>query len=202
MEKGVSFHSFKNYFKVLWKFLAIGIILCSLVGGILFKVSDKKYNYTAVSSLFIDRKYVVDQNGNGFFDEDSGKFWGNFMSFTEYPWEIKKIQKEFPAFDKNRLTVKYPNYSNILEISYTDSDAKTALGITSKLTNLVLENTKQYLTGKADVKVIHQADQQNLIKKSTSSLQGNIMIGFIYGTLIGFIIGSIYYLIKRKKRQI
>lgn len=201
MEKGVSFATIARFFASIWKIVLLSIILGVVLGGAIFKINGESANYKAVSSLFIVRNFSEDKNGNGFYDQDTGKFWGNFLSFTEYPWEVKKLKKQFPSYEKNNLEIKYPNFSNVLEISYIDTDKKTAIGVVNTLTNDVLENSKKYLSDKATISVINKADSSSTIKESTTSFKGNILMGLIYGAIVGFIVGSVQYIYKERKNH-
>lgn len=201
MEKGVSFATIARFFASIWKIVLLSIILGVVLGGAIFKINGESANYKAVSSLFIVRNFSEDKNGNGFYDQDTGKFWGNFLSFTEYPWEVKKLKKQFPGYEKNNLEIKYPNFSNVLEISYIDTDKKTAIGVVNTLTNDVLENSKKYLSDKATISVINKADSSSTIKESTTSFKGNILMGLIYGAIVGFIVGSVQYIYKERKNH-
>lgn len=198
MDKELSFSHIRGLIKKIWLIVFLGFLIGAVAGGAMFKLGKQKQNYTASASLFVDRKFAVDQNGNGFYDEDAGRFFGDYLSFIEYPTFIKELEEKYPGYQEQNLDKKYPNFSNVLELTYQSTDKVEAMGVVNALVEQIKKNSDELMAEKGSVTVIKEPTEENLIVSPIGSLSSRVLMGAIYGLIIGLILSFIKVLFIKK----
>ena len=198
METGVSFKMIKQFIKRIWIFVVLGMILGGVGGVVLNKVKGKNVTYQATASIFVDRNFNVDKNGNGFYDGDSNRFWANFMAFSNEPTFVHSVEKKYPDYDELILEKKFSEDSNLFQISYKATDKKEAIGIVNAFLDQVTTEADKYLSEKGKIVNTTKAAEDNLIEMKTSTLKADVMIGLIYGLIIGLIVGIVVLFLRKR----
>lgn len=198
MDTGITFDMIKDFIKKIWVIVVIGTILGGVLGVVYNQISKKNKDYQAISSVFVNRKFDTDPNGNGFYDNDINRVWANFTSFATDEVLFDKIEEKYPEVTMDDVEKNFSYGSNLFKVSYTSKNKSEAIDIVNMIINYVTENSNKYLTDKVDIANIEEATSENVIVKNRSSLTSNLIVGVIYGFLIGLII-SVVRLFLRKK---
>lgn len=199
MESGITFNMIKGFIKKIWLIVVVVTVLGAALGGILSMTKGEEIVYEANATVLVERKFDTDNNGNGLYDNDINRFWGNFMAFASDPVYLDQLEDKYPDFEDTNLEKAFFNGSNILQLKYRSSDKAEAMGIVNTTLEQIVTNSEKFLSDKAIISNETPATEDNLIEHKTSSLTTDIIIGGIYGFIIGFVLGVCRLFILKKK---
>lgn len=174
------------------------ILLITILGGIAGRVLSSNGpapTYEASSLIILEQK---NNETNGVINQssDSGRFFNTAQTLFNTPVILEPVIKEL-NLEKSvkelsaQVSVSNENSSQLLRVTVSDSNAQQATDIANSIVNVYQQEINNYLDVET-VKTLEKAqsgqETQILHNRSNANMAMGVIIGFILGSLLAYIL--------------
>ncbi|WP_413476751.1 hypothetical protein [Latilactobacillus fuchuensis] len=196
MDNGIGFQSVLTVIKKYWWV----IILTFIIGaGIGISTAKTSVSYESIAKVYVDKGFIEDKNGNGLNDNDNERFWQSINAITKTNKFKQQMLAKNDTFNAEKLSIDSNNGTNIVAIKYTGNDVKENVKIANQATAILKRNFIKLDTKNTKMTIIDKATKKTSQTIPFSNKKTNMLMGAIYGVIIGFIVSALHFILTRKK---
>lgn len=196
MDNGIGFQSVLTVIKKYWWV----IILTFIIGaGIGITTAKTSVSYESIAKVYVDKGFIEDKNGNGLNDNDNERFWQSINAITKTNKFKQQMLAKNDTFNVEKLSIDSNNGTNIVAIKYTGNDVKENVKIANQATAILKSDFIKLDTKNTKITIIDKATKKTSQMIPFSNKKTNMLMGAIYGVIIGFIVSALHFILTRKK---
>lgn len=196
MDNGIGFQSVLTVIKKYWWV----IILTFIIGaGIGISTAKTSVSYESIAKVYVDKGFIEDKNGNGLNDNDNERFWQSINAITKTNKFKQQMLAKNDTFNAEKLSVDSNNGTNIVAIKYTGNDVKENVKIANQATAVLKRDFIKLDTKNTKMTIIDKATKKTSQTIPFSNKKTNMLMGAIYGVIVGFIVSALHFILTRKK---
>lgn len=196
MDNGIGFQSVLTVIKKYWWV----IILTFIIGaGIGITTAKTSVSYESIAKVYVDKGFIEDKNGNGLNDNDNERFWQSINAITKTNKFKQQMLAKNDTFNVEKLSIDSNNGTNIVAIKYTGNDVKENVKIANQATAILKSDFIKLDTKNTKITIIDKATKKTSQMTPFSNKKTNMLMGAIYGVIIGFIVSALHFILTRKK---
>lgn len=198
MDNGIGFQSVLTVIKKYWWV----IILTFIIGaGIGITTAKTSVSYESIAKVYVDKGFIEDKNGNGLNDNDNERFWQSINAITKTNKFKQQMLAKNDTFNVEKLSIDSNNGTNIVAIKYTGNDVKENVKIANQATAILKSDFIKLDTKNTKITIIDKATKKTSQMIPFSNKKTNMLMGAIYGVIIGFIVSALHFILTRKKQS-
>lgn len=196
MDNGIGFQSVWTVVKKYWWVITITIIIG---GGFGFLTAKTSVSYESVAKVYVDKGFVEDKNGNGLNDGDNDRFWQSINAVARTNKFKQQMLDKVDSFNGEQLTIDSNNGTNVIAVKYASDDVTNNVKVVNQATKLIKKDFLKLNTKNTKMTVIDKATKKTSQTINFSNKKTNVVMGVIYGLIVGFIVSALHFILTRKK---
>ncbi|MCT1215313.1 hypothetical protein EFM09_01810 [Latilactobacillus curvatus] len=196
MDNGIGFQSIFTVVKKYWWVIALTFVIGAGAGLMTAKTN---VSYESMAKIYVDKGFREDKNGNGLNDNDNDRFWQSINAITKTDKFKQQMLKQVKQFNPEQLSIDSNNGTNIIAVKYSGSDITDNVKVVNQATKQIKTDFLKLSTKNTQMTTIDHASKKTSQKIIFSNKKTNMLMGAIYGIIIGFVISALHFILARKK---
>jgi len=142
---------------------------------------------------------VEDKNGNGLNDGDNDRFWQSINAVARTNKFKQQMLDKVDSFNGEQLTIDSNNGTNVIAVKYASDDVTNNVKVVNQATKLIKKDFLKLNTKNTKMTVIDKATKKTSQTINFSNKKTNVVMGVIYGLIVGFIVSALHFILTRKR---